>query len=358
MKTLFFQHNTPTEYFKYFAESDLIDFMIGHFNPMFSRKRVRASILKITKETEDTKTLVLNVNRNWKKFQAGQHIPVTVEIEGRRVTRFYSISSSEMEAYPSITVKKQAGGVVSNFIHDHLKKRDMIEIGEASGNFCLKTFDENLLFIVGGSGITPVYSILKTHLSKLKDKKITLIYFSRTKEEIIFFEQLNSLEDKFSNLKIHHVLTHEEKAGFRTSFLSKDLLETLVPDYQDRLTFLCGPETLQNVTKELIHSNRLISENFQPHIKPKQKKSNQAYEVKLLNSHKSILVKGEKSLLQELEDNGVYPPSGCRMGICHTCICTKTKGSTEDMRDGDSSTNPKSIQICVSRAESNLELEL
>ncbi|HMV44653.1 MAG TPA: 2Fe-2S iron-sulfur cluster binding domain-containing protein, partial [Leptospiraceae bacterium] len=81
--------------------------------------------------------------------------------------------------------------------------------------------------------------------------------------------------------------------------------------------------------------------------------------VTLTKSHRTILVKGEKNLLEELEDNGIYPQSGCRMGICHTCACTKKTGTVTNLQEGTVSENKdETIQLCLSRAEENLELDL
>ena len=82
-------------------------------------------------------------------------------------------------------------------------------------------------------------------------------------------------------------------------------------------------------------------------------------EVTLTKSHKTLLLNGEKTLLEELEDNGVYPQSGCRMGICHTCACTKKSGVVTNLQEGsESESGEETIQLCLSRAEENLELDI
>lgn len=359
MNLFLLKHNTPKEYTDYFFKNSLIDFIFGHINPIYSNKRIKAKIVELKQETSDSITIVLRTNGVWKGFEPGQHVPVTVTIEGRRVTRFYSISSCKYEKFLSITVKKQPEGLVSNFLNEKIQVGEILELGEATGNFILlKNNKQDLLFIAGGSGITPIRSMLYQLKKENLKLNIDVLYFSKTKNEIIFYEELKKLQNDFSNLKIHFILTDEKVENFKTSFLNQNLIEELVPNFESRLSFICGPSSLQKVSKELIPSKNLILENFQPHLTSIPKSSNQVKEVKLLKSHKTISVNGEKTILQELEANGIYPPSGCGMGICHTCICKKESGITTDLSKGKTHNENESIQICIHRAETNLELEL
>lgn len=167
---------------------------MGEINPLYSVSTAKAKVIAIHSESADAKTIVLQTNRHWKGFQAGQHVPVTVEIAGRRVTRYYSLSSSPSAKNPTITVKRQKGGLVSNFLNDRLKVGDVIELGQASGEFTIdpSALPDKLLFIAGGSGITPIHSIIKTLAESNYKGQAKLLYFSRFKEDIIFFNPLQS----------------------------------------------------------------------------------------------------------------------------------------------------------------------
>lgn len=359
MKTFPLKYNKMQEYKEYFNPKDWIEFVLGEINPMFSTSKVKGRILSIHLETETARTFTIETNRKI-SFKAGQYIPVTVEVNGRRLTRYYSISSAPSEGLLQITIKRQKDGLVSNFMHDHLSLGSVIELGEAKGEFVLtENLPEKLLLIAGGSGITPIYSILKT-LSKMGyTGEATLLYFSRSKEDVIFHEAIQNLEKNNSFLKTHFILTDIESNGFQFGFLSEKMLKTLVPDFELRTTYLCGPKSLQDSVKDLLPKDKIISENFQPFLKSSAKRHLKDVSVTLTKSHRTILVKGEKNLLEELEDNGIYPQSGCRMGICHTCACTKKTGTVTNLQEGTVSENKdETIQLCLSRAEENLELDL
>ena len=170
---------------------------------------------------------------------------------------------------------------------------------------------------------------------------------------------MNSLREKFPSLAVEFILTDEDSLGFKTGFFTREMLLELVPDFSDRLTYLCGPGSLQESVKSIIPKEKLISENFQPFLKTSTKKEAKQVEVTLTKSHKTLLLNGEKNLLEELEDNGIYPQSGCRMGICHTCACTKKSGVVTNLQeDSISESGEETIQLCLSRAEENLELEI
>jgi ferredoxin-NADP reductase len=361
MKTLPFIYNQPKEFLASLQPKEWADFILGEINPLFSFTATKARVLAIRKESKDSKTLVLQTNRNWKGFQAGQHVPVTLEIAGRRVTRFYSLSSAPSEKYPTITVKKQNGGLVSHFINDRVQVGDILELGTAQGDFVLpKELPSKILMIAGGSGITPIHSILKDLSKRNFTGKVKLLYFSRFKEDIIFYDSFVELEAGNPWLEIKHVLTDVQTEGFDFGFLTKEMLHSFAPDLSDFLVYLCGPAPLQESVKLILGGSKIISELF---LLPNQvnapASSTGPKEVVLLQSHRTILLKGEKSILEELEDNGIYAPSGCKMGICHTCVCKKVSGSVTNLMNHKlSDEGEENIQICVSRVEERLELDL
>ncbi|BDA77386.1 oxidoreductase [Leptospira kobayashii] len=361
MKVLPFIYNSPKEYWNYFQPTNWLEFVLGEINPLYSVSTAKAKVIAIHSESADAKTIVLQTNRHWKGFQAGQHVPVTVEIAGRRVTRYYSLSSSPSAKNPTITVKRQKGGLVSNFLNDRLKVGDVIELGQASGEFTIdpSALPDKLLFIAGGSGITPIHSIIKTLAESNYKGQAKLLYFSRFKEDIIFFQSFAKLETGNSWLEVKHVLTDVPSPGYESGFLTTELMDKFVPDLKERLVYLCGPAPLQTSAKEFLKDNQVISELF---LLPTQIQTNYQssgpVEVVLLQSHKTVLLKGEKSILEELEDQGIYPPSGCRMGICHTCTCRKTSGSVTNIKDETMSDSGEgNIQLCLSRVDEKLELD-
>ncbi|MCW7488033.1 iron-sulfur cluster-binding domain-containing protein [Leptospira meyeri] len=361
MKTFPFIYNQPKEFLKFLQPQDWADFLLGEINPRFSVTAVKAKVVAIREETADAKTLVLKPNWLWKGFVSGQHVPVTIEIAGRRVTRFYSLSSFPGEKYLSITVKRQSGGLVSNFINQNIKKGDLLELGEPSGEFVLpKVLPSKFLFLAGGSGITPIHSILKQLQANQFKGKATLLYFVRSYEDIILRSSLEEISKAAGWLEIRYIFSDVSKEGYDSGFLTKEILQKYTDDIKSYSVYVCGPAPMQTKALSLLEGNEVKSELFllpgQTQLKVKKTGT---VDVFLSLSHKTIQVKGERSLLEELEDQGIYPQSGCRMGICHTCVCKKAAGSVTDLAKNEvSELGEENIQICISRAESNLELEL
>ncbi len=361
MKTLPFIYNQPKEFWASLQPKEWADFFLGEISPLFSFTATKARVIGIKAESSDSKTLILKPNRNWKGFSAGQHVPVTIDIAGRRVTRFYSLSSAPNDKNLTITVKKQNGGLVSHFINERTQVGDILELGSAQGDFVLPSeLPNKILMIAGGSGITPIHSIIKDLSNRNYKGNLKLLYFSRFKEDIIFYDSFAKLESENPWLEVKHVLTDKKADGFDFGFLSLEMLSTFAPDFVDRLVYLCGPAPLQIPAKVLLGDSKVISELFLlPNQVSAQAESTGPKEVVLLQSHKTILLKGEKSILEELEDNGIFAPSGCKMGICHTCVCKKVSGSVSNILNNSvSGEGEENIQICVSRAEARIELDL
>ncbi|GBF51023.1 flavodoxin reductase [Leptospira ryugenii] len=362
MKTFPFIYNQPKDFLNSLQWKDWADFLLGEINPLFSFTETKAKVIDIREETADSRTFVLRTNRNWKGIQAGQHFPVSVEIAGRKVTRFYSLSGLSKEKRTlQITVKKQAGGLVSHYLNERTQVGDILGLGAAQGDFVLpKTLPNSILFLAGGSGITPVHSLLQDLKERNFQGKAKLLYFSRHDKDIILQDSLDLLEKENSWLEIKHVLTDIKSEEYDFGFLSKKMLEDFAPNWKESLVYLCGPAPLQNSAKQLLAGAEIKSELF---LLPNQRvsafSSNGPKEVSLLLSHKTVQIKGEKSILEELEEIGIFAPSGCRMGICHTCVCKKKSGAVSHMvKEEASGEGEENIQICVSRAVENLELEL
>lgn len=364
MKTFPFIYNQPKDFVKSLQPGEWAEFLLSEINPKLSLSTIKAKVVKITEETADTKTFVLNPNWLWKGFSAGQHLPVTVEIAGRNVTRFYSLSSSPKEKLISITVKRQKGGLVSNYLNEKVKVGDILELGKPSGEFTIgepsESAPESLLFLAGGSGITPIHSILKKLEASSYKGKATLLYFVRTSADIILKSSLEKIQEKNEFLKIQYILSDEKKEGYDSGFLTDEIVKKYVPNLEGVSVYVCGPGPMQQKALTLFPNNPIKSELF---LLPTQiqnpVKKEGTVEVTLSLSHKTIQLKGEKSLLDELEEQGIFPQSGCRMGICHTCVCKKTSGLVTDLSNGEKSElGEENIQLCVSRAENALELEL
>jgi stearoyl-CoA 9-desaturase NADPH oxidoreductase len=356
MKLFPFYYHKLSDYKELIDPVEWLDFLLEGLDPTLSVSKIMGKVRNIIDETEDTKTFVFEIKRPF-TYRSGQHLPLTVEINGRKTTRYYSITSIPTEKELSITVKKQPNGLVSKFLHDTVKVGSVIELGLPSGKFVVpEILPCKILMIAGGSGITPVYSILKELAHKGYDGDLKLLYFSKTTNGIIFGSRLKELEKQNLNWDIRFLTT----SVATKEPINKNFMEKLVPDYLDRFVFLCGPSSLQETVKQLILPQALVTENFRPYfISPSNNEAGQQVEVILTKSNKTVVLNGTKSLLEELEDNGIYPQHGCRMGICHTCKCTKKTGLVKNIQENKlSDSSEETIQLCISTAQSNLELDI
>lgn len=353
-----------TGYKTFFLNEDWIDFGLKHINPLLSVNAIKARVEEIKTETPDTKTIYLRPNLNWKGHRAGQHITLTAEVNGTLLKRVFTLSSAPHEELLSITVKKQEKGKVTPFLHEKLKKGDILEISAPAGEFTVPAIiPAKLLFIAGGSGITPVYSILKSLAYNNYRGEIQLLYYSRSKENCIFFNELQELAKEILNLNVYFLFTEEKEVGYLSGEFSRKSLSVLVPDYENYSTYLCGPsglmESVRSTWKEKNITEKLIYENFKPLQLSSAKSKTGLKKINLTKSGKSVEVKGEKPLLIELEEQGINHPSGCRMGICFTCSCNKKDGIAENLLNGKfTSEGEDTIQLCISSAETDLDLEI
>ena len=346
---------------KPFIDPNWIDFVLEHVDPMLSVSRTRARITAIVYETADIRTFVLRPNRHFRGFAPGQYVPVRVTLGGVVHERCYSLTGPPGAPTLSITVKRVEGGVVSTWLHDHARPGDVVELGDADGSFTLPDpLPAKLLFIAGGSGVTPVCSLIRAALHSNPRAEIALLYFARSASDFAFgdlFEGLASVHPGFQYIAIAEV------AGPNTPIVGRfdaEQLRRFVPDYADREAFLCGPPGLMRAVRELFDTegrrDRLRSESFGP--APHAASELTDAPVTFRRSQRTV-VNNRANLLETAEAAGLKPANGCRIGICKTCVCTKVSGVVRDRVTGalDHEANSR-IRICVSEPVGPVTLEL
>lgn len=340
-----------------------VEFWIGQIDPLWSAREVRARVVSIVQETPDTKTFVLHPNLRWTGFRAGQYIPVHVEVNGVRHRRLYSVSSAPRdEGTITITVTRRPGGVVSGWLHDHLREGDVLPIGHAMGDFKLPAVaPERIAFVCAGSGITPIFSMI-LHLGiqdKLND--VTLVYYAKTKADHIFGARLRSIAQAFPGLHLHLLTTRGENADERLSVAS---MLSRVPDMANRQTWVCGPAPFVTSAQDCWRDagwRTPTVEAFVAFAAPVWTDMTQVGRTSVEHRVSGVTDtrEGATTLLDRAEAQGLSPKSGCRMGICHTCTCRKISGAVKDLRTGEISSAPdETIQLCVSVACSDVVLDL
>jgi ring-1,2-phenylacetyl-CoA epoxidase subunit PaaE len=274
------------------------------------------------------------------KFEAGQFIELSFEIDGKIERRSYSICSGPGESL-TIGVKAVPGGKVSNWLMQNAQPGLGIHVSKPSGNFILNPETKNIVAIAAGSGITPIVSIAKS-LEKINGK-VTLIYGNKFESSIMFKEELNALK----NTSIHHFLSQEKKEGSLYGRIDKENLTELIKQHLELLKadgfYLCGPEEMILQAKETLEffgvaAAKIHFELFKPAtiLKPEENKKTQSYSG---DSKVQVVLDGEsypfnlgadgKTILEAAEAAGADVPYSCKGGVCASCKAKVLKGDAK-----------------------------
>jgi ferredoxin-NADP reductase len=330
-----------------------VDRYVEIVNPMWAVNEVRARVLRIERETRagaPVATITLQPTSTWQGFEAGQHVQLGIEVEGaRRTTRAFSISSGESgpgEPF-TITLRANPDGVVSSYLVERARPGQLVHLSQAEGDFTLPaTLPDRLLLVSGGSGITPVMSMLRTLLARGYDGRVTFVHYAQSPEHQIFAEEL-AFAARTDTIDVH--LVHGD-------LFTADALAAIVPDHRSVDTWACGPGAMIELVQDAYDgADTLRVEYFKT---PTTALGNTEGDVSFIRSGKTAANSG-KTLLEQAEDLGLAPEFGCRMGICFSCTKTKTEGTVRHVITGVESSLPREeIQICVNAPVGDCAVEL
>jgi stearoyl-CoA 9-desaturase NADPH oxidoreductase len=310
----------------------------------------RAKVIAVRRQTPRSVTLTLEPNRAFTGFRAGQHINLTVEIDGRRRTRPYSPASAEGAPYIELTIGRHDGGLVSTYLCDHARPGMVVGLDSVGGDFTLPVRrPRRILFVSGGSGITPVMSMLRTLRAEGSDREIAFIHYARSVQEACYAEELAAM----SGVRVLHGYTRSTVGTDLDGRFGTDHLAAAMPDPE--AVFVCGPPELVQAVRE--HCPDMKSESFVPPGFTMPAESSGGT-VSFADSGVTVTDNG-RPLLEQAEAAGLTPESGCRMGICHSCTRRKTSGVVKNLTTGvKSSTEAEDVQICVSVPVGDVDIAL
>jgi ferredoxin-NADP reductase len=347
-----------------FVDPATFDFWAQKLNPLWSWDRVLARVVELRREAEDAVSLVLQPNRHFSGFLAGQHFQVSAEIQGRRTTRSYSFTHPPAaDGRLHITVKQIAGGRLSQHLATQTRVGDVLEIGQAFGSMTLPApASADLCFLAAGSGITPLMAHTRAWAQAGASTALSLMYWARTRAQMCFAEELQKLAQQWPQFKLHLMTTHERDGApcAEHGILSQGLLQQHVPDLHQRQVLACGPGGFVQTARALCDKAKsFMGEGFTAPTLANDGSGPATVEVTLAQSQRTVAVSTATSLLEALEAAGLNPQHGCRMGVCHTCSCTRTSGTTQNMQNGALETEGgMDVRLCVSRARTPLTLDL
>ena len=316
-----------------------------------------AVIHDIRREQENVITFFLRPGKKWKGFKSGQFVEIGLEINGVQFKRIFSISSNQ-ELYKesgliTISVKKQEEGKVTPWMFEHLSVGDRLSLSSAMGEFVFEPTqaarenNQEMLFIAGGTGITPMMSIIHD-VAKSRNRKIHLLYFSRRQH--LFEMELQELSKQYEHINVR--LIDSSKEGR----ISEKHLNELDLDFSQCQSYLCGPSGMLQSTMELlvkkdVSDEHIKSEHFHPFVIDEMDDENVMPGKVLLEkrNNRAIESSGKEAILSLIEKEQIKMKSGCRMGICYQCQCEKMSGVVYNKKTKQySDTGREVIQICVS----------
>jgi ferredoxin-NADP reductase len=328
-------------------------------------------LAQIEQQTHDTKTLRFQIPKERRICaKPGQFLTLQWTIDGQRVARSYTISSSPIhENYVEITPKRMENGCVSVFLNDRAKPGLRVEASGPYGNFYFdKALHKSIILIAAGSGITPMISMLR-YIDDLKlSTPVTLLYCVRTAADIIFQNELARLGSSLTNFNYRVCLSRPDPTWKGPSGrLTGEFVSQHVIDQDSPTFFLCGPKGFMDNARQVLSTlgvsqDRILQESFgesKPSTEFRPLEACAVETVVFLHSEKFCQVSSGSTLLDLAEKNGVQIPYGCRQGQCGTCATRVLSGTVRmDVEDGLTSEqkNAGYVLPCVSRAERTVVL--
>lgn len=311
----------------------------------------------IYKETDDCSVITFDVPKdlhNAFNFSQGQHLTLKAIINGEDTRRSYSLCSSPIDKEWKVAVKKIHGGKFSTYVNDTLNSGDMLEIMEPSGTFGVDIDNskrKNYLVFAAGSGITPILSMIKTHLALEPESTFKLFYLNKNAKSIIFKEEIEQLRNQyFGRLNIFYFLTREQRDielfnGRFTPEKIQQITHTFVDIQDTNEVFICGPEDMifmiqdelvkAGLPKELVHYELFVtglSDEDKARAERLAQQSVEGKEITIVDGGKEFhftMTKDYDNILDAALGAGADLPFACKGGVCSTCKCEVKEGSVE-----------------------------
>jgi len=328
--------------------------------------------LKIKKtviETADATSFYFEIPEDLRErfhYKAGQYLTLKMDINGSSVRRCYSLCSSPIENEHAVTVKRVNGGKVSNYLNDNKDNLSHIDVMPPEGKFILKPDADKKrdhFFIAGGSGITPMMSMIKTVLEDEPKSMAHLFYANRNEESIIFRQELKELEEKYAGqLHVIHCLENpptKKQAGLMGAFkkakinwdsyvgrIDTENLYGMLKDSPARsaeeVFYICGPgNMIESITEILVMKGKDKSQIKQEYFTSSSDNAGKediavgasaegaAVEVILQGRTIHLTVSENETILDALIKKGEDPPYSCTSGACSTCMAKVNSGKVE-----------------------------
>lgn len=336
------------------APADYLDL----FAPLRSGADLRGRIEEVRPETKDAATIVIRPGADWAGHVPGQYLRIGVDVDGVRQWRAYSLTHGpRSDGRISITVKAVPDGVVSNHLVHESEPGTLVHLEQAAGEFVLPPEGGKFLFITAGSGITPVIGMLRNlfpstdsgvlRLPRSANHDVVVVHVAPSEPDSIFLRDLQALD---ASGAVRLVARYDDEHGV----LDVEDLAALVPDLGERRTFACGPAGLLDALE--VHHADAGMELFTEQFRTARIEVAEGGTASFDRTGTDVDVDGAQPILVAAEEAGLLMPSGCRMGICMSCVLPLTEGSVRDLRNGELTTaipgesGAVKVQTCINSA--------
>ena len=326
-------------------------------NPLWSARELRGRVLEVRRETVDSATLVIKPGWGFSfDYQPGQYIGIGLLIDGRWRWRSYSLTSSPVKESRTITitVKAMPEGFLSTHLVGGVEPGTIVRLAAPQGNFVMPDpAPASVLFVTGGSGITPVMSMLRTLVRRDQVTDVVHLHSAPTESDVMFGTELFELLRSQPGYRLRLRTTRSQGR------LDLSRLGDEVPDWRERQTWACGPEGMLNDAEkvwsaagisEQLHLERFAASRAAVH--------GQGGTVEFARSGKTVVADAATSLMDAGEGAGVQMPFGCRMGICQSCVVSLVDGHVRDLRTGVEHEPGTRVQTCISAASGDCVLDV
>jgi ring-1,2-phenylacetyl-CoA epoxidase subunit PaaE len=314
----------------------------SHSGPKYYDLKVK----KIVNETKDAVIIFFEQPEEGKiEYKSGQFLTLIAPVAGKEVRRAYSLCTSPfVDEDLAVSVKRVDQGLMSNWLPDHLKEGARVKVMEPMGQFTTeynKTSKRHIIMFAGGSGITPMMSIIKSMLTQEPESIVSLIYCNRDIDSIILKSELEKWETKYEGrLHVIHILDNAPMnwQGY-SGLLNHDMLTKLferIPDWGTQATtyLMCGPEgmmknvesllALRNIPKEKVFKESFVQGTIAKEEKkdaaaPSGELKEREVTIRYDGNEYKVLVPPNKAILETALDQGIDLPYSCQSGLCTAC---------------------------------------
>lgn len=305
----------------------------------------KVKVKEVVRETADAVSIHFDPEEKV-DYKSGQFFTVAVNIDGKEERRSYSLCSSPfVDEYPAVAVKRVEGGKVSNYLNEKVSAGDELLLMDPIGNFTTPYSENNkrdVILFGGGSGITPLISIVKSVLDQEPNSKVTLVYANRDENSIIFENDIKEL-DSNERFNVIHVL---ENAPSNWSGLTGRINDSIVKDAIDAAEldlecFMCGPGPMMdavteilnslNVPKDKVHKESFVSDAVDAPVSD----DIVAREVTIIldGEEYKYTVNADETILEKGLDEDIDLPFSCQSGLCTACRGKCMSGKVQMVED-------------------------